>query len=451
MYDLAWLSRAQFAITTVYHFLFVPLTLGLSIYIAVFETMAYVKKDEIYQKLASFFVKLFIINFAMGVVTGIVQEFQFGMNWSGYSRFVGDIFGAPLAIEALAAFFLESTFLGVYIFGREKLSRPLHLTSIWLVAFASNLSAYWILVANSFMQEPVGYVFRNGRAEMNDFAALITNPHVFQQFPHTVLAGLVTSAVFVLGISAWKLRRGQQREVFTKGLRFGAIVALATLLLVVITGDTQGKHLIKTQPMKMAAAEALWETSQPASFAVVAGIDEEKGENSFEIAVPKVLSFMSTNDFNAKVYGINELQAELEKELGPGNYIPPVKVCFWSFRLMIGFGLLMLLVVLLAVFFLKDNKIQNKPWLLKALVLILPLPFLCNSFGWILTEMGRQPFIVYKLLLTEKAISPAVTAGQVLFTTVSFTLLYGILAVIAIYLGIREIKAAPADELAEEV
>ena len=449
MFDVVWLSRIQFAITTLYHFLFVPLTLGLSIYIALFETIAHVKKDTAYQQLASLFIKLFVINFAMGVVTGIVQEFQFGMNWSGYSRFVGDIFGAPLAIEALAAFFLESTFLGVYIFGRNKLSRPIHLASIWLVAFASNLSAFWILVANSFMQEPVGFVLRNGRAEMNDFTALITNPHVLLQFPHTVLAGLVTSAIFILGISAWKLRRKEQAEVFIKGVRFGAVLSLVTLLLVVVTGDMQGKHLIKTQPMKMAAAEALWETSQPAPFAVVALIDEENKENTFEITIPKVLSFMSYNNFTGKVYGINTLQADLERELGRGNYIPPVKVCFWSFRIMIGLGMLMLLAVLLALFFLRKNKIQNMPGLLKALTLMLPLPFLCNSFGWILTEAGRQPFIVYKIQLTEQAVSQVVNGNQVLASVIGFTLLYGVLAVVAVYLGIREIKAVPADALEE--
>ncbi len=439
----------QFAITTLYHFLFVPLTLGLSIYIAWFETMAHVKKDTAYLQLSSLFTKLLIINFAMGVVTGIVQEFQFGMNWSGYSRFVGDIFGAPLAIEALAAFFLESTFLGIFIFGRNKLSRPVHLASIWLVAFSSNLSAFWILVANSFMQEPVGFVLRNGRAEMNDFAALITNPHVFVQFPHTVLAGLVTSAIFILGVSAWKLRHRERPEVFIKGVRFGAVLALATLLLVMVSGDIQGKHLVKTQPMKMAAAEALWETSQPAPFAVVALIDEENKENSFEIAIPKVLSFMSYNNFTGKVYGINELQAAMQEELGPGNYIPPVKVCFWSFRIMIGLGMLMLLVVVLALFFLRKNKIQDMPRLLKVLVWMLPVPFLCNSLGWVLTEVGRQPFIVYKLMLTSNSVSSVLNGSQVLASVIGFTLIYGVLAVIAVYLGIREIKAIPAEEVPE--
>jgi cytochrome d ubiquinol oxidase subunit I len=449
MFDVVWLSRMQFAITTLYHFLFVPLTLGLSIYIAWFETMAHVKKDTAYLQLSSLFTKLLIINFAMGVVTGIVQEFQFGMNWSGYSRFVGDIFGAPLAIEALAAFFLESTFLGIFIFGRNKLSRPVHLASIWLVAFSSNLSAFWILVANSFMQEPVGFVLRNGRAEMNDFAALITNPHVFVQFPHTVLAGLVTSAIFILGVSAWKLRHRERPEVFIKGVRFGAVLALATLLLVMVSGDIQGKHLVKTQPMKMAAAEALWETSQPAPFAVVALIDEENKENSFEIAIPKVLSFMSYNNFTGKVYGINELQAAMQEELGPGNYIPPVKVCFWSFRIMIGLGMLMLLVVVLALFFLRKNKIQDMPRLLKVLVWMLPVPFLCNSLGWVLTEVGRQPFIVYKLMLTSNSVSSVLNGSQVLASVIGFTLIYGVLAVIAVYLGIREIKAIPAEEVPE--
>lgn len=434
MFDVLTLARLQFAVTTVYHFLFVPLTLGLSIFVAILETIGYAKKSDQYKKLAIFFGHLFLINFAMGVVTGIVQEFQFGMNWAGYSRFVGDIFGAPLAIEALAAFFLESTFLGVWIFGRNKLSKKVHLLSIWLVAIASNLSAYWILVANSFMQEPTGYALRNGRAEMTDFFAVITNPHVLLQFPHVVLSGLATAAVFMLGISAYKLMKKKDAEMFKKTLKFGAYAALISLVLVAFVGDLQGKYLVKTQPMKMAAAEALWETQEPASLSLFSIIDEQNKKNTFELAVPKMLSFMSYGNFTGKVYGINELQQQMEKEYGPGNYIPPVSVSFWSFRIMVGLGGLLILAALVTIFYIRKDRILKMEKLLKVLLWLIPLPYLCNATGWILAEMGRQPWIVYKVLKTEAAVSKAVSSGMVLTTLIGFTLIYGVLAVVDVYL-----------------
>jgi cytochrome bd ubiquinol oxidase subunit I len=440
MLDLLTLARAQFAVTTIYHFLFVPLTLGLSIFIAVFETLGYIKEDDHYTKLALFMGKLFIINFAMGVVTGIVQEFQFGMNWAEYSRFVGDIFGAPLAIEALAAFFMESTFLGVWIFGRDKLPRKLHIASIWLVAFASNLSAYWILVANSFMQEPVGYVLRNGRAEMNDFIALIINPHVLLQYPHVAFSGLTTAAVFIIGVCAYKLIKKSNVEVFAKGLRFGAYAALISVIAVSLFGDFQGKYLVKHQPMKMAAAEAIWETQEPASLSVFSVIDENSKKNTFEIAIPKMLSFMSYSNFTGKVYGINDLQKEMEREFGPGNYIPPVSLSYWSFRIMAGFAMVLILAALIAIWFLWRKKISEAGWLLKALVVIIPVPYICNAFGWILTEMGRQPWIVYKVLKTDEAVSKSVSPGMVLTSLIGFTLIYGVLAVIDVYLLVKFAK-----------
>ncbi len=441
MFDLVMLARTQFAVTTIYHFLFVPLTLGLSIFLAIFETLGYLKKDAHYEKLAVFMGKLFLINFAMGVVTGIVQEFQFGMNWAGYSRFVGDIFGAPLAIEALAAFFLESTFLGVWVFGRERLPRKAHILSIWLVAFASSLSAYWILVANSFMQDPVGFAIRNGRAEMTDFFALITNPHVLLQFPHVLFSGLTTAAFFIMGVSAYKLLKKSSTEIFTKALRFGAYAALISVVAVAVFGDLQGKYLVKHQPMKMAAAEALWETQEPADLSLFSVIDEKNRKNTFEISIPKMLSFMSYNNFTGKVYGINDIQEEMEKEFGAGNYIPPVTVTFWSFRIMVGFAMVLILASMVTLWFFWRKKAHSTGWLLKALVLIIPIPYICNAAGWILTEMGRQPWIVYRILKTEEAISKAVSPGMVLTTLVGFTLLYGILAVVDIYLLVKFAKA----------
>jgi cytochrome d ubiquinol oxidase subunit I len=438
--DITVLSRIQFAVTTIFHFLFVPLTIGLSIYVAVFETIGYVKKKDEYNKLARFFGHLFIINYAVGVVTGIVQEFQFGMNWSGYSRFVGDVFGAPLAIEALSAFFLESTFLGVWIFGKNRLPKKVQVLSIWLVAVASNISAYWILVANSFMQEPTGYEIVDGRAVMTDFPALIFNEHVFLQFFHTFTAALVTASCFVVGISAYKLLKKAEVQVFSQAFKLASIICIISVLGVAMAGDLQGKHVVKTQPMKMAAIEALWDTEQPASFSIIAGIDETNKEKTFSLDVPGLLSFLAWGDFNAEVQGINDLQAQYEKDLGAGNYIPPVTLTYWSFRIMIGMAGLMLLVCLLIVLKLKNQKYLNSEWLLKLAILLIPLPYISNSCGWIVTEVGRQPWIVYNLLRVENAVSKSVASGWVLTSLLGFIVIYGTITVITVGLMARTVK-----------
>lgn len=438
--DITMLSRIQFAVTTIFHFLFVPLTIGLSIYVAAFETLGYLKKQEDYNKLARFFGALFIINYAVGVVTGIVQEFQFGMNWSGYSRYVGDVFGAPLAIEALSAFFLESTFLGVWIFGKNRLSKKIQLLSIWLVALASNISAYWILVANSFMQEPVGYTIKDGRAVMTDFIALITNKHVLLQYFHTFTAALVTAACFIIGISAYKMMKQKDAQMFQKAYKIGVITCIIAVLGVAMAGDMQGKHLVKTQPMKMAAVEALWDTMQPASFSIIAGIDEKNKEKTFSLEVPGLLSFLANGDFTSAVQGINDVQAEYEATYGEGNYIPPVILTYWSFRIMIGVAGLMILVCLLAALQMKNNKFSGKKWLLIASMCLIPLPFLSNSCGWIVAEVGRQPWIVYKLLKVEEAVSTSVSAGWVLTSLIGFITIYTVISVICISLMIRTVK-----------
>lgn len=447
--DGLFLARWQFGITTVYHFLFVPLTLGLSVLVAIMEIQHLRKKDETYKKMAKFWGKLFLINFAMGVVTGIVQEFQFGMNWSNYSRFVGDIFGAPLAVEALAAFFIESTFIGLWVFGWDKLSPRLHAATICLVAFATNLSAFWILVANSFMQSPVGYVLRNGRAEMTDFFALLGNPHVWYQFPHTVLAGFTTAAFFVMGISAYHLLRKKNLEFFTRSFKMGVIFGFISLLLVSGIGHLQGQYLNEAQPMKMAAAEALWESADPAPLAVVALIDEQKQANTGEIAVPGLLSFLNYNSFSGEVRGIKELQAAYEAEYGPGNYIPPVTPVFWSFRLMVGVGLIMLLLALYGLYGLKRGKLEDRSVFLKLMLLAIPLPYIANTTGWMVAELGRQPWIVQGLQKVADAVSPAVSAGAVLATLLGFTLLYGVLAVADVYLLRKYAKAGPEDAAAK--
>lgn len=452
------LARWQFAITSVYHFLFVPLTLGLSILVAVMETIYVRTGNETYKKMAQFWGKLFLINFAMGVVTGIVQEFHFGMNWSEYSRFVGDVFGAPLAVEALAAFFLESTFLGVWIFGWDKLPKALHAASMWLVAIATNISAYWILVANSFMQEPVGYVIRNGRAEMTDFFALLTNPHVWYQFPHTVLAGFVTAAFFVMGISAYHLLRRSSPDFFRRSFRLGLIMGAISIVLVTGVGHLQGQYLVKSQPMKMAATEALWESADPAHLALVAAIDEKKQTNSFEIKIPAMTSFLAYNTFSGKVQGLKDLQAEYEAKYGPGNYIPPVAPVFWSFRIMVASGIWLMFLAICAVYLSQKGRLEEKTWLLKAIMWAIPLPYIANTAGWLVAEIGRYPWIVHGLQRVEEGLSPSVSAGAILATMIVFTILYGVLAVADVYLltkyarqGLEEKPAGTQPEVGKEV
>lgn len=454
--DALALARWQFAITTVYHFFFVPLTLGLSILVAILET-AYVRTgNETYKRMTQFWGRLFLINFAMGVVTGIVQEFQFGMNWSSYSRFVGDIFGAPLAIEALMAFFLESTFLGIWMFSWDKLPRGWHAVTIWLVAIGSNISALWILIANSFMQEPVGYTLRNGRAEMTDFFALLTNPNVWVQYPHVLFAGLVTAAFFMLGISAYHLWRKKHADldIFRKSYQIAIVVALVSSILVAVDGHVQAQHMVQTQPMKMAAAEALYNSQDPASFSILTIGNPQGTQEVFSVRIPDLLTILSYNDVNGKVEGINDLQKQYEQLYGPGNYIPPVPIIYWSFRLMVGAGILMGVLALYGLYLLRKRLFEKRAWFLKILLAAIALPYLANTAGWIMTEVGRQPWIVFGLFTTQQAVSPTVNAGSVLFSLMSFTLLYGILMVADVYLLAKYARADSTkseEETLEEV
>ncbi len=437
--DALTLARLQFGITTVYHFFFVPLSLGLSILVAVMQTLYVVKKDDKYKHMAKFWGKLLLINFAMGVVTGIVQEFQFGMNWSEYSRFVGDIFGAPLAVEALVAFFIESTFLGVWIFGWDKLPKRMHLASIWLVAIAANVSAFWILVANSFMQNPVGYhIAESGRAEMTDFIALITNPNVWLQFPHVALGGLTTASFFVLGISAFHLLRSKKNsEAFLASTRIALIVGVVAVLATMGFGHAQGQRMADTQPMKLAAAEGLWESEDPAGLSMFQIGNEEDRTSVFNIRIPSLLSFLSYNTPNGMVQGINELQALYVEQYGPGDYVPPaIWLTYWSFRAMVGSGVLMFLMALvgLYLYFTRKFAAGKGKWLLRLLIPAIILPYLANSTGWMLTEVGRQPWIVQGLMTLDQAVSPNVTAEMLLISLIGFTLLYGVLMIADIYL-----------------
>lgn len=428
------LARWQFGITTVYHFIFVPLTLGLSVLVAILQSFYYRTGDIHYKRLTKYFGKLFVIIFTLGIVTGIVQEFQFGMNWSEYSRFVGDIFGIPLAIEALMAFFLESTFLGLWIFGWNRLPKSVHLACIWIVAIASNLSAIWILMANSWMQVPVGYEIVGGRAELTDFIAILLNERLLVQMPHTILAGFITGGLFVLGMSAWMLIRKQQTEIFLKSAKIALVFTAVASLLTAITGHDQAQDTVQTQPMKMAAMEGLWETEEPASFSLFAIIDQEEQTSRRELRLPYMLSVLSHNNLTSEVQGIKDLQAEMEEKHGPGDYVPPVAVVYWSFRIMVGLGVLFIIVSFWGLWLWWRNKIQDHQKFLRISIISLFLAFIANTAGWIVTEMGRQPWVVYELLLTEDGVSPSVFESSIWLTMIGFTLIYGILAVAAFYL-----------------
>jgi cytochrome d ubiquinol oxidase subunit I len=441
------LSRWQFAITTVYHFFFVPLTLGLAILVALMETMYVRTDDETYKRMTKFWGKLFLINFAVGVVTGIVMEFQFGMNWSEYSRFVGDVFGVPLAIEALLAFFLESTFLGIWIFGWDLLPKGLHAAVMWLVAIGSSLSAFWILVANSFMQEPVGYILRNGRAELTDFGALVTNPHVWVQFPHVFFAGLTTAAFFVLGISAYHLLRDKDHDLFRRSFHWGVVAGLAGAVLVGLVGHTQMQHLNESQPMKLAAAEALWDTEQPASLSLFTIGTLSGDAEVWSIRVPYLMSLLTCNNLDCAVRGMNDLQAEYEQAFGSGNYVPFTPLIYWSFRAMMTAGLVMIGVGGYALYLVMRNRVGRQRWFLRLLPLAIALPYLANTTGWILAEAGRQPWIVQGLMRTEEGISTAVPLGAIALSLTVFTLIYGALMAADVFLlGKYARQESSADE-----
>lgn len=441
--DVLTLSQWQFAITSVYHFFFVPLTLGLSVLTAIMETIYVTTKQEIYKSMAKFWGTLFLINFAMGVVTGIVQEFQFGMNWSEYSRYVGDIFGAPLAIEALLAFFLESVFLGVWVFGWNKLSKGLHAASIWLVAIGANISALWILIANSFMQNPVGFEIQGGRAVMTDFGALLSNRYVWTQFPHTVLAGFSTGAFFVIGVSAYHLLRKHKVELFQRSLNLAMVFGGLSILLVILVGHSQAQQMVRVQPMKMASVEALWETEDPASFSLFTWGDQRNLKDRFAIRLPNLLSILAYNTPTGAVKGIRDLQAEYEQLYGPGYYVPSVFTTYWSFRIMVGAGMLMLLIAVVGIYFNVRNRSIEGTKFGAILPFAIALPYLANTTGWLLTEMGRQPWVVYGLMKTSDAFSPNITPGMVLTSLLVLTLVYGLLMVADVYLLVKYAKAGP--------
>jgi cytochrome d ubiquinol oxidase subunit I len=452
--DPVILSRLQFALTTIYHWLFVPLTLGLGWFVAFMQTRYYQTRDETWRKMSKFWGKLFLINFAIGVVTGIVQEFQFGMNWSEYSRYVGDIFGAPLAIEALLAFFLESTFLGIWIFGEGKVPEKVHLASIWLVAIGSNLSAIWILIANGFMQAPpaAAYTFNaaNGRLELVNFFALIGNPKAWIFIWHTLADGLAMAAFMILAVSAYHLIRKQNVDLFKRSFEIASLVGLIASILIFFAGHAMGQYMREVQPMKLAAIEAIWETEQPASFSLLTIGDLSGKEEIWSIRIPYAMSFLACNNFTCEVKGVNELQAQAVAQYGAGDYIPLMVVTYWTFRIMMAFGLVMMAISALFVWINIRSDITKFKWL-KWVPWVLVLPYLANVTGWILTEMGRQPWIVYGLLKVKDAVSPNLTPVDLLISLIGYTVVYGTLAVAMVYLMRKYAIAGPDAAMHESV
>ena len=430
--DTLLLSRLQFAVATYFHFLFVPLTLGLSIIIAIMETAFVKTKNEEYRDMAKFWGKIFLINFAVGVVTGITLEFQFGTNWSRYSRYVGDIFGPLLAIEATVAFFLESTFIAVWAFGWKRLSPRAHAITIWIVAFASNISAVWILIANSWMQHPVGYVMKDGRPVLNDLMAAITQPYAILTILHTLAGAYIVAGFFVMGISAYHLLRKQFVSFFTKSFRMALVFSLIFSIFTVVEGHMHGSDLADKQPAKLAALESHWETGPIAPVFIIAVPDEKNERNSVEIGlIPGALSMLAFHSLNATVRGLRDI---------PKDDRPPVTATFISFRLMVTLGMLFMLLTTVGWFLRK--KLDSKRLYLKVMLYSMPLPYIACALGWTVTEVGRQPWIVYGLMKTANGVSP-VSASQVAISLVAFTLVYLVLGIVAFSLMAKYARKGP--------
>ncbi len=434
------LARLQFAATSIYHFLFVPITIGLAFLVALLQTAWHRRGDEAYLRLTRFFGVLLVINIAIGVVTGLVQEFQFGMDWSAYSRFVGDVFGAPLAMEGLAAFFLESTFLGLWIFGWGRLSKRIHLLTIWAVAIGAALSAAFIMAANSWMQHPVGFSInqQTGRAQLTNIWSVLSNPVFVWAYLHVILAALVTGSVVMLAVSAWHLKRRVEIDVFRKTASLALVVLVPTALFAMMVGSRLGVIETTYQPMKIAAAEAQWNTCQPCSFSLfqIGGGKEDMTPTKI-IAIPHLLSLLATDSWNGQVVGLNQLNAQYQQKYGPGDYVPNVFIQYWSMRVMAYIAGLVFLLGLWGIWLLWRKRVATAKWFLRLAVWAAVLPFFMNTAGWMLTESGRQPWIVQGLQLTKQGLSPSVNTTTVAISLSTFVLLYGVLAVVDGVLMVR--------------
>ncbi len=448
------LARLQFGITTVFHFVFVPMSIGLAAWVAYCQTRWYRSKDEVYLRMTRFWGKFMLISLAIGVVTGIVQEFQFGMNWSEYSRYVGDIFGAPLAMEGLAAFFLESTFVGLWIFGWNRLSPKVHLATIWLTSFGTILSAFFILAANSWMQHPVGYVINHAahRAELRSIWAVLGNSTLWFAFPHTIFGAFCTGAMLVLGISALGMLRNRANEVYSRSIRKVLPLALGAAIVTGGFGHGQGMLMEKQQPMKMAAAEALYKTTKGASLSIFAVAPFEHFPKRVfpDIRIPHLLSILGTASWEGEIKGVDQLQAEDVKKYGPGDYAPILGVTYWTFRAMAGAGVLLVLIPIVGLILLRRGAFERRRWFLRAAVAGAFLPPLANLSGWIFTEMGRQPWVVYGLLKTSDARSPLVSSTDIILSLAGYVVLYGTLLVIGGRLFKKEIDHGPEAEPSAE-
>jgi cytochrome d ubiquinol oxidase subunit I len=439
------LARGQFATTSIYHFLFVPLTLGLAPLVAIMQTTWYRTGVDAWLRLTRFFGTLLLINFAIGVATGLVQEFQFGMNWSVYSKFVGGVFGAPLAIEGLAAFMLEATFLGLWIFGWDRLSPRLHLATIWLVTLGTWLSAFFILVANSWMQHPVGYKLVDGEAQLTDVWALLSNEFALRAMFHTILAGLTTASIVVLGIACWHLLQGRNVEIFRRAAALALVVAVPVTFVNLTVGSRFGIVVTSQQGMKIAASEALWNTEQPAGFSLfqIGGFSQDDQKPSFVVQVPRLLSFLATGSFKGKVQGLNELQQQESKQYGKGNYMPPVRTAYWAMRIMAYLGTLMFAVAAVGAWLYRRRKLESARWFLWTAVVATAFPFIAAASGWVLTEVGRQPWIVQGLLKTSQANSPNVSSATIGASLGVFVVLYVVLGVVDFVLMRRYARLDP--------
>jgi cytochrome bd-type quinol oxidase subunit 1 len=432
------LARWQFAFVTINHFFFVPVTIGLAFLTALLQTAWYRNGREEYLRLTRFFGTLLVINVAIGVVTGLVQEFQFGMDWGAYSRLVGNIFGAPLAMEGLAAFFLESTFLGLWLFGWDKLPRRIHLLCIWAVSLGTVLSALFIMAANSWMQHPVGYTMVGGKPQLNDIWALFTNPVFVWGYAKVLLASLVTGGAVMLAVSAWQLRHGKDREVFSRSARLSLIVLVPAILFTMLVGDELGVIEARYQPMKIAAAEAQWTTCQPCSFSLfqIGGGNQDQTPTQI-IEIPHLLSLLATNSWNGKVVGLTPLQNQYSKKYGPGYYVPNVFIQYWSMRVMAYGGVLAFLIYAWGLWLIRRKKLATARRFLWVATWAAVLPFLMNTAGWLLTESGRQPWIVQGIMLTKNGISPSLSTTWIAISLAVFVLVYAVCATVDLLLMLK--------------